>query len=104
MEGQHSDLPEETGQPDLGLLVMDTVEQPRTAYASSVSLSSPDKSEPDSDFAGDGAGTDAGLSRPASSDEEASDSTYGTAQRCSYLFSNICSYTILEHRLSAQSC
>ena len=81
MEGLHSDLPEENGRPHLGLVAMDATEQLKTAYASSISLSSPDKSEPDSDFAGDGAGTDAGLSRPGSSDDEASDSTYGAAKR-----------------------
>ena len=89
MEGVQSDLPEQNGQPDSSFAAMVSVEPSKPAYASSVSLSSPEQSEPDSDFATDGAGTAAGPNRPGSSGDEVSDdSTYGAAKRshCSNVF------------------
>lgn len=82
MEGMSSDLPEHNGQPGVELVPLDTTMQAKPSYASSISLSSPEQSEADSDFATYGAGTVTGHSRPGSSDGEASDdSTYGAAHR-----------------------
>ena len=82
MEGLSSDLPEPHRQPEADDALLGQTLQQKPDQASSVSLSSPEQSEPDSDFATDGAGQEARLSRPGSSDGEASDdSTYGAAHR-----------------------
>ncbi len=80
--GLSSDLPESHRQPEADDALLGQTMQQKPAHASSVSLSSPEQSEPDSDFETDGAGPEAGLSRPGSSEGEASDdSTYGAAHR-----------------------
>ena len=77
-----SDLPEQNGQLDHGVTIVESVGPAELAYESSISFSSPGRSEPDSDFATDGAARKAGQSRPGSSDGEASDdSTYGAKKR-----------------------
>ena len=82
MEGLSSDLSGQNGQLEAGTALVEQSLQPQAAYTSSVSLTSPEQSEPDSDFATDGAGTEAGLSRPGSSDGDVSDdSTYGAVHR-----------------------
>ena len=82
MEGLSSDLPKQYRQPEADDALLGQGLQQKPDHASSVSLSSPEQSEPDSDFATDGADPEAGLSRPGSSDGEASDdSTYGAAHR-----------------------
>lgn len=80
MEGL-PDLPEQNGQLDYGVAPIDVVGPTESAYASSISFSSPGHSEPDSDFATDG--REAGKRRPgSSSDAEVSDdSTYGAKKR-----------------------
>lgn len=82
MEGLSSDLSQQNGQLEASAAVLQQSPQHQAVYASSVSLTSPEQSEPDSDFATDGAGTEAGLSRPGSSDGDVSDdSTYGAVNR-----------------------
>ncbi len=82
MEGSFSDLPEQNGQPEAEIAPLADILQAKPTYVSSASLSSPEQSEPESDFATGGPGTEADLSRPGSSDGEASDdSTYGAAHR-----------------------
>lgn len=82
MESLWSDLPEQNGQPDHGTVASDAVGPNESNYASSISFSSPGRSEPDSDFATDRAGTKAGHRKPGSSDDGFSDdSTYGAAKR-----------------------
>lgn len=82
MEGLWSDLPEQNGQPDHGTVPTDAVRPNESGYASSISFSSPGRSEPDSDFATDGAGRGAGHRKQGSSDDEISDdSTYGATKR-----------------------
>ncbi|DBA82749.1 hypothetical protein WJX77_007341 [Trebouxia sp. C0004] len=82
MEGLSSDLPGPHRQPEADNALLGQILQQKPDHASSVSLSSPEQSEPDSDFETDGAGPEAGLSRPGSSDGEASDdSTYGAVHR-----------------------
>lgn len=82
MEGLHNDLIEQNGQLDPALVATGNAQQPKPTDVSSVSLSSPEQSEPDSDFAHDGTGIEAGSSRPGTSDDEASDdSLYGANKR-----------------------
>ena len=82
MEGLATDLSQRNGQYNVALGQSNGVEHFQPALTASVSLSSPEQSEADSDFATDGAGTEAGHSRPGSSDEYASDdSLYGAASR-----------------------
>lgn len=87
MEFLWSDLPEQNGQPDHGTVALDAVRPNESTYASSISFSSPGRSEPDSDFATDRAGTKAGHRKPGSSDDDFSDdSTYGAAKRWHTVF------------------
>ena len=82
MEGLSSDLPEPHRQPEADNALLGQTMQQESVHASSVSLSSPEQSEPDSDFETDGDGPEARLSRPGSSEGEASDdSMYGAAHR-----------------------
>ena len=82
MEGFPSDLAERNGQLDPAVASTGPVQGTAPGYASSGSLSPREQSEPDSDFATGGADTEAGLSRPGSSeDEDWDEGAYGASRR-----------------------